>query len=289
MRRTRWATALAPVPGQPRHESRSSRAWVALILLAGLVGCGGNSLPSAEQVNGRVADGYLRGAIVFWDCNGNMALDPDEPSTTSIAGGHYTLAAAPAAKGPLLRCSLRALVPSTAIDEDTGAAVGAAYMMAAMDGAPEFMSPLTTLQNLGVYSEADLKAKFPANMSLPLTTDYIAAGEAGKQVHNAAKFVALSLQSVNGLITTDDAEARRDVLSRAVALVPASAYSSLDASPTTLAAFAAASPRLDLSINAVSATLDKATFTLIESAFTGADDPPPGVCAVGGERHQSPP
>lgn len=248
-------------------------ACIALLSLVGLAGCGGGNTPTAAQVSGRIADGYIRGATVFWDCNGNMALDPGEPHTTSIAGGVYTLPSSPPAKAPLLTCSLRAIVPATAIDEDTGTAVGSPYMMAAMDGAPEFISPLTTLQNLGVYSEEELRSKFPANANLPLTTDYIAAGESGKQAHNAAKFVALSLQSVNGLISTDDADVRRDVLGRAVAFIPASAYTSLNASPATLTAFVANTPKIDLSISAASATLDKAQFILVESAFSGPDDP----------------
>ncbi len=262
-------------------------AWAcaALVaLLAVLAGCGGGGSndsgiaggggPTAlPQISGRIADGYLRGATVFWDCNGNMALDADEPSAVSTAGGRYTLGASPPAKAPLAACSLRALVPATAFDEDTGTAVGAAFMMAAVDGSPGFISPLTTLQNLGGFTEATILARFPAASRLPLSTDYIAAGDTGRQAHNAAKYLALSLQSVHGLITTENAEVRRAVLERALAQVPDSAYSGPDASPSGLAAFASALPRLDLSLSPVSATLDKATFTLVESAFSGANDP----------------
>ncbi len=248
-------------------------------LLNALAGCGGggaaaDAVPALPaQVSGRIADGYISGATVFWDCNGNMVLDADEPSTRSSAGGQYTLALAPVPKAPLLACSLRALIPAAAIDEDTGAAVGTAYTLSAVDGHPGFISPLTTLQNLGSYTEAELRAKFPASANLALTDDYIAAGAAGAQLHNAAKFIALTLQSVNGLLSTDDAAVRKAALDRALAYVPAAAFAELNATPAALAQFVAATPKLDLAINPVSASLDKAQFALVEAAFSGASDP----------------
>ena len=251
---------------------------VVMSALSALAGCGGGTgettaLPTpVALVSGRIADGYINGATVFWDCNGNMVADADEPSTRSGAGGQYSLAPAPAPKAPLLACPLRAQIPASAVDEDTGAAVGTAYSMSAVDGQPGFISPLTTLQSLGGYSEAELRAKFPASANLPFTADYIAAGATGAQLHNAAKFIALALQSVNGLLSTDDAAVRKAALARALAYVPPAAFLELNATPAALAQFVATTPKLDLAINAVSATLDKAQFALVDSAFSGASD-----------------
>lgn len=259
-----------------RRIIRPQQKRLVVFIAFGLVGCGGGddaTAPAASLISGRIADGYLRGATIFWDCNNNMVLDADEPSTVSAAGGKYLIPEAPVAKAPLLTCSLRALVPAQAIDEDTGSPVGSAYVMSAVDGSPEFISPLTTLQNFGVFTEDELRAKFPATMTFSLKADYIAAGVSGEQAHNAAKFIALALQSVNGLISTNDPSVRKSVLERAVAFVPATAYTTLNASPVELANYVVVTPRLDLDINVATATLDKSQFMIMESAFSGSSDP----------------
>lgn len=248
------------------------------LALVASCGGGGGAVPVAPNnasnyIAGRIADGYIRGALVFWDCNGNMKPDAGELTTVSTFGGAYTLPAAPAAKPPLLACSLRALIPAEAIDEDNGQVVGSSYSMSAIDGNPEFISPLTTALNLGAFTEAELIAKFPPGTKLSFASDYIAAGEVGKQFHNAAKFIAISLQSIHGLIGTDDALLRKGVLDQAFALVPAEAFKTLNATDSKLASFKSESPILDAAVSVVSATLDRAKFELVESAFTGADDP----------------
>ena len=70
----------------------------ALLTVSLIAGCGGSgSDPSAmmntsqTSVSGKVADGYLVGAAVFLDKNGNYQLDAGEPSTTTSAQGAYTL------------------------------------------------------------------------------------------------------------------------------------------------------------------------------------------------------
>lgn len=249
-------------------------------MLFALTACGGgggggagDGTSGAPMLSGRIADGYINGATVFWDCNGNMTLDADEPSTTSGPGGEYHIAPSPTPKAPLLACSLRAKIPGEAIDEDTGASVGTPYMMSAVDGQPQFISPITTLQSIGLYSESELKRKFPDGAFLPVGSDYMAAGDSGRQQHNAAKYIAIALQSVNGLIATDDAQVRRDALGRAMAYVPSEAFTTLNATPSALAAFLASTPKLDQAINPVSATLERGDFTLVESAFSGPNDP----------------
>ena len=244
-----------------------------------VAGCGGgggidtaSSTLITKTVNGRVADGYIQGATIFWDCNNNMKPDIDEISTKSSTGGEYIIAQAPTPKVPGTQCTLRAYIPATAVDESTGLAVGATYTMSSVDGHPEFISPLTTVLNLGGYTEEELRSKFPATASLAFTSDYIAAGDAGSQHHNASKVLAISLQSISGLVATDDTQARREVLSRALALVPIDSYKSLNATNAFLAAFKSNTPNLDQQTNLLSITLDKAEFQLVESAFNGSQD-----------------
>jgi hypothetical protein len=47
---------------------------------------------SEPTITGKVIDGYIRGATVFWDCNGDQTLNPGETSTVTGAGGAFTIA-----------------------------------------------------------------------------------------------------------------------------------------------------------------------------------------------------
>ena len=70
------------------------------LLIATLSGCGGgsdeteasatNQIKTDEYIQGKVIDGYIQGATVFWDCNKNDALDSGELFTTTSKGGKYT-------------------------------------------------------------------------------------------------------------------------------------------------------------------------------------------------------
>ena len=235
LQRVMWTLKLSASAGT------TCAALVSIVLVAALAACGGGSSVS-EPIQGRIADGYLRGATVFWDCNGNMALDTDEPRATTTEGGRYTISPAPAARTPMEFCTLRALIPATAIDEDTFTPVGKAFMMSASGAAPTFISPLTTLQSSGAFTEEEILARFPASARLPLTTDYIAAGPAGRQLHNTAQFITRTLQWANSTITKGDAAKVRDVLITAVATVPPTAFNSLNASGNTLDTFVASLP-----------------------------------------------
>lgn len=71
--------------------------------IAVLVGCGGGSSDKKAPVNttpqpqiaatisGSVIDGYVSGATVFLDLNGNTTLDDGEPSATTGDNGEYSL------------------------------------------------------------------------------------------------------------------------------------------------------------------------------------------------------
>lgn len=122
-----------------------------------IAGCGGGNSTSVTTINGKVADGYLVGAEVFLDKNGNYQWDGDEPKTITDANGAYkmTVAANEAARYPVVSRA----IAGTTIDKDTNTAVANSYVMSAPAGSTGFISPMTTL----------LKEKLAANPSMTLT------------------------------------------------------------------------------------------------------------------------
>lgn len=134
--RTRWGhPALAPC--------------VSLALL-GLGACGGGTGPApapapapAASVGGRVIDGYVRGATVWLDLNGNQTLDADEPSALSAAEGQYTLPLTEAQRDCLPYSVMYVNVPVGAVDQESGE-VKQAYQMAI----PPQLQPLAKDQAL---------------------------------------------------------------------------------------------------------------------------------------------
>ena len=73
-----------------------SMGWLAVLGTVGIAAAansGNSSTPPATTApaQGTVIDGYLSGATVFIDVNGNGQLDTGEPSTTTDAQGNYTL------------------------------------------------------------------------------------------------------------------------------------------------------------------------------------------------------
>lgn len=131
-----------------RFVGMKRAAW-AVVLGGALVtaGCGGGgsgTSVTSTTVSGTVADGYLQGAIVFLDKNGNKELDAGEPSTTTNANGIYQLSGVTA--GEVAAYPVVVYVPPTAVDMDNpGVPVGTEYVLSAPPGKPEFISPVTTL------------------------------------------------------------------------------------------------------------------------------------------------
>jgi uncharacterized repeat protein (TIGR04052 family) len=162
-------------------------------------GCGGGG-DDTTSVDGTVVDGYLAGATVCVDVNGNGACDSGEPvSSASGSDGKFTIKGvkkADAAAAPLV-----AVVPQTATDSDTGAAVGAAYQLMAPAG-KTVVSPLTTLVQQAMLKNSSLTADTAAAAvksaigslaSTDLFADYVASGDAN--AHAAAQVLAHSLMA----------------------------------------------------------------------------------------------
>lgn len=169
---------------------------------------GGIAPPVTELVKGTVADGYLRGVTVFWDCNGDRMRGLTEIATTSGAGGAFAIAPAPSAA-----CRLTAQVPVGAIDEDRpGQAVSRPYVMTTPPGSEAFISPLTTMlatqmaQNPG-QSLADARASVAQLLGVAegkVTSNYVQDTSADAQrAGQVAQVVRVALQNNNTRVQPD--------------------------------------------------------------------------------------
>ena len=138
-------------------------AAAALLLIS--CGGGGSSTPPAPVVvpsSGWAVDGYLSGAAVLCDSNGNGAADAGEVSVTTDAAGGFTFASG---------CSA-ALVLRGGVNIDTGVLFTGLLKAPAGSGV---VTPLTTLLSSGM-TQAQVKAA----LGLPSGTDLQAVDPALK-------------------------------------------------------------------------------------------------------------
>jgi len=176
-------------------------------------------------MTGVVVDGYLQGATAFLDLNKNGVLDAGEPWALTDANGNYALSVTPAqlASG----ASVVVDVPKTAIDKDTGLAVGKSFVMSAPADSHAVISPMTTMikeqmdLNAGLtVKDAEDKLKSLIGLSgssVNLLGDYVASSKNSadpnkaeyERVHNIARVSAeavkqniAKIQSVAGAGTT---------------------------------------------------------------------------------------
>ncbi len=174
----------------PRKQARRAAVYpLSLITAALLAACGGDEGSAMVDISGVVADGTLQGATVCYDLNDNLACDAGEPvSSATDADGRYTLSVTEADSG---HHAVVASVPASAIDKDTGAAIGAALTFKSpatgVSGAQQvFVSALTTavvdIAKDSGKSVADAAAQVQAALGLSLSplADFTAAnGNAG--------------------------------------------------------------------------------------------------------------
>ena len=184
---TRWRSVAPPM------------ALCATALLLAACG-GGDNTPAPVAYSGVVADGPLQGATVCHDQNDNGACDADEPSATTDADGKYRFDVAAGMAG---KHAVLALVPATAVDKDSGAAIGAALVLTAppsgSSGAQAvFVSPLTTVvaglvrDNGKTLAEATAQVQAQLGLTVSPMDDYTAAG--------AAADLALAARAVGTLM-----------------------------------------------------------------------------------------
>lgn len=216
----------------PKHSPLFLLTTLASAILTACGGGGGDGGGSTKtSLSGTVADGYLKGATVCLDTNGNAACDAGEPATTSGEDGKYTLAEINA--GDETKHAVVVSVPASAVDSDnpTGT-VGKSYFLSSPAGKGGFVSPVTTLIQQKVAAGASIDTAESAvkallgitDTSVSLFSDYIAgqgsatqadATTAGRyaRAHEAGKVIAASLQAGYDAIKSDsNAKAVQKVL-----------------------------------------------------------------------------
>jgi uncharacterized protein YkwD len=167
---------------------------------------GGNSSGSGiSLITAKVMDGYILGATVCLDINGNGMCEANEPGATQGANGTYALSV-PSGTNPD-GMSIIAEVPKGAMDSDTGIVTSAYSMFApAVELSPGavVVSPLTTLVSL--YAKANgtstqnAAAAVVTALGLPagsnLYQDYMASSlVSSAQIHHAAQAVNSVIQN----------------------------------------------------------------------------------------------
>ena len=125
----------------------------------------GKNYDFGDVIKGRAIDGYVQGATVFLDVNGNGSLDDGEPSGVSGAGGRFEIALDEEQAECKSLAPVVANVPLGAIDETLGE-VTEAFQMALPPGTEEidsgqevFITPLTSVlwaELYALYSSGEL-------------------------------------------------------------------------------------------------------------------------------------
>ena len=202
------------------------------IISAGIIaGCGssGTNTPTTS-ISGKVADGYLVGATVFLDKNGNYKLDVGEPSTTTDANGAYTLTVEPADVGtyPIVAMATKGVT----IDMDSGSPVANSYVLsmpaAAISGtvSSNFISPMSSqlreMMETGNYATMqqamiDLRAKLGMPAGTNMLADYMAANDTNMHIsaQNMASMMGSQMSQVlssDGSVTTVDVNRYRGMM-----------------------------------------------------------------------------
>jgi hypothetical protein len=200
--------------------SSSPALSLSVLFTATLVACGGGSdtasappPPAATtvKITGKAVDGPLQGAIACYDLNDNGACDSGEPtSAPSDADGNFSFDVDTAVAG---RHRVVVDVPATAIDKDTGAAVGTGFTLQspATSSATQavFVSPLTTLVQAQIdttgatLSAATEFIQTQAGLSVSPLADFTAGtSTANRQAANVARLVVLTTQQQNTAVAS---------------------------------------------------------------------------------------
>lgn len=185
---------------------------------------GGGGTSSASAISGRVADGYIKGATVFWDCNGDYVLNADEIQTASSTGGGFTIQSA-----PFNSCQLAAHIPVGAIDEDhPNQPIDRSYTLLAVKGSEKFISPLSTIVSQYISenpsSSADDASKIVADflgVRGNILNDYIEeTGADAIRRHGVAQVLTVVLQNnkMNGATEVSLSNALSDTKSLATSI-----------------------------------------------------------------------
>ncbi len=293
-----------------RRPALAVLATAAALLLQA---CGnGSEAPAAQpaatvSISGRAVDGPLQGALACYDLNDNDACDAAEPSAAPTpADGSFTIAVEPAAAG---RHAVVVEVPASAIDADTGAAVGRRFVLRAPASGSAgsqavFVSPLTTLMRAhmaatgATLEQARTLVQAQAGIEFsPLIDFTLDTTAAARQTARVARLVQLTANeqtaALAAVLGTPDrsgtpvteADVEREVLASLVAGLPLVAGTLADA---TLAAASGAPLQalLQTAARAIALQLDlsadsvRAAATLQRLAEPPAANPPVATAAL---------
>lgn len=184
-------------------------AVLTLMIASVVAGCGSSGTSSmmspqgssTASISGKVADGYLVGATVFLDKNGNYQIDSGEPSATTDQNGAYILNVNPADVGkyPIVAIATKGVT----IDKDNGSAVSNSYILSMPASATSgsvnsnFISPMSSqlreMIETGNYASMqqamnDLGTKLGMPAGTNMLTDYMATNNT--TMHTAAQNMA---------------------------------------------------------------------------------------------------
>ena len=279
-------------PSAPRLASALSMTGsIALLATASalllLAGCMHDDAEPTVAVSGLVVDGPLQGAAVCYDTNDNASCDAGEPGATSDADGKYAFSIPETAAG---QHAVVAQVPASAIDKDTGTAVGVAFTLRTVatgtPGAQDvFVSPVTTLV-ADIVSDsgktaAEAAAQVQAALSLqslaPAPT--VAAGGSADVMQAGRALGALTIQtallaSANGVPAAQVAALVREATTAQLPVLAATLAGSTATSAAARAQEAAAAALLAMNLSA--ANVSAVAAQLARPAGT-ADAPGPFV------------
>ena len=225
--------------------------------------------PTLPNLSGRLVDGYLEGAFVFADCNGNNAHDSDptaadmvEPSSITDGAGNFALTVPDT-------CPNATLIASGGTNIDTGLPFSGVLMAPA---GSENITPLTTL----VAIDPTFAAKIE-DYNISVDTDFAEAG-----VAIPADLLVISQQVVTAInvvsFNTKTADISDTIASIVTPLVSSLANTDLTDSNATstqltasavssFEAIAAANDDITLDANA-SAQIDASLTTTMDTIVT---------------------
>lgn len=185
---------------------------VSLTIAALLAGCGGSDgadsttepeLPVSKKLDVRAVDGYLQGALVWLDTNGDYALTSGEPSATTDGSGKATLDVTSIEHPEQYKLLVQAIVGQTSDVGDgsgTPKPVAKTFTMSAPAGI-NVVTPLTTLVEQKMTTAGMTQAQAAQEMATllglgsgkadALLADFIAAKDSISQVYALNVVVAL--------------------------------------------------------------------------------------------------
>lgn len=180
------------------------RRVLAGAVAAGLLSGSGFALASEIKIDGVIQDGangYLKGAVVCLDLDGNAACDAGEPVSISNANGKFKLKSSDPAAA---QAAVVAEVPVIKPDKDDKRAVAAPFTLAAPAGYATVVNALTTLVHARSVADgsspADAEARIGDLLGVAhiLGHDYVAQGDAAAQALSGT--VASVLAATQGVI-----------------------------------------------------------------------------------------